>query len=72
MKETWEKAKELVKELAELFKEDEKKGDVEFLLKSDVAGIKRADIYKAKRDLGVQSAVTGFGKNQKTWWLIAE
>lgn len=42
------------------------------LLKSEAAGVKKADLYKAKRDVGIQSAVTGYGKNQKTWWLIAE
>lgn len=48
------------------------------VLESDVlsrcesAGIKRADLYKAKRDVGIQSSVTGYGKNQKTWWLLAE
>ena len=44
----------------------------EVLSKSDDAGIKRADLYKAKRDAGVQSAVTGYGKNQKTWWLLSD
>lgn len=37
----------------------------EVLRMSDAAGIKRADLNKAKRDIGVDSAVTGFGKNQR-------
>lgn len=42
----------------------------EVLLKSDASGIKRADLMKAKRDLQVDTATTGYGKNQKTWWFI--
>ncbi|MEE1085794.1 MAG: hypothetical protein U0L05_01270 [Schaedlerella sp.] len=44
----------------------------EVIAKSDEAGIKRAELYKARRDMNVQTAVTGYGKNQKTWWLPAE
>nr|DAS83842.1 MAG TPA: hypothetical protein [Caudoviricetes sp.] len=25
---------------------------------------------KVKRDIGVDTAVTGYGKNQKTWWFM--
>ena len=42
----------------------------EVLLKSDAHGIKRADLMKAKRELNVDQATTGYGKNQKTWWFI--
>lgn len=42
----------------------------EVLLKSDANGIKRADLMKAKRELNVDQATTGYGKNQKTWWFI--
>lgn len=42
----------------------------EILLKADANGIKRADLMKAKRDLQVDTATTGYGKNQKTWWFI--
>lgn len=42
----------------------------EVLLRADAAGIKRADLMKAKNDIGVDSATTGYGKNQKTWWFI--
>lgn len=42
----------------------------EVLLKADANGIKRADLMKAKRDLQVDTATTGYGKNQKTWWFI--
>ena len=44
----------------------------EVLRMSDAAGIKRADLNKAKRDIGVDSAVTGYGKNQKTWWFLPQ
>lgn len=42
----------------------------DILLKSDAAGIKRADLMKAKRDMHVDQSTTGYGKNQKTWWFI--
>lgn len=42
----------------------------EILLKSDAAGIKRADLMKAKRDMHVDQSTTGYGKNQKTWWFL--
>lgn len=42
----------------------------DILLKSDAAGIKRADLMKAKRDMQVDQSTTGYGKNQKTWWFI--
>lgn len=38
--------------------------------KSDVAQINRADLISAKKRLNVQSAVTGYGKNAKTWWFL--
>lgn len=44
----------------------------EVLRMSDAAGIKRADLNKAKRDIGVDTAVTGYGKNQKTWWFLPQ
>ena len=44
----------------------------EVLRMSDAAGIKRADLNKAKRDIGVDTAVTGYGKNQKTWWFMPQ
>lgn len=44
----------------------------EVVAKGEEAGISRADLYKAKRDIHVQVAVTGCGKNQKTWWLLSE
>ncbi len=49
---------------------DGKVNSEEVLLRSDGAGIKRADLMKAKNELGVDSATTGYGKNQKTWWFI--
>lgn len=39
---------------------------------ADAHGIKRADLNKAKRDLRVDTAVTGYGKNQKTWWFLPQ
>lgn len=39
---------------------------------ADAQGIKRADLNKAKRDLRVDTAVTGYGKNQKTWWFLPQ
>lgn len=43
----------------------------EVLRQADAAGIKRADLNKAKRDIGVDTANTGYGKNQKTWWFLS-
>lgn len=43
----------------------------EVLRQADSAGIKRADLNKAKRDIGVNTANTGYGKNQKTWWFLS-
>ena len=44
----------------------------EVLRAADAHGIKRADLNKAKRDLRVDTAVTGYGKNQKTWWFLPQ
>lgn len=44
----------------------------EVLRMADATGIKRADLNKAKRDIGVDTAQTGYGKNQKTWWFLSE
>lgn len=42
----------------------------DLLLQADEAGIKRSEIMKAKKDLGVQIDISGYGKNQKAWWYI--
>lgn len=44
----------------------------EVLRMADAAGIKRADLNKAKRVIRVDTAVTGYGKNQKTWWFLPQ
>lgn len=44
----------------------------EVLRMADAAGIKRADLNKAKRDLHVDTAATGYGKAQKTWWFLTD
>ena len=44
----------------------------EVLRAADAQGIKRADLNKAKRDLRIDTAVTGYGKNQKTWWVLPQ
>lgn len=49
---------------------DGKVNGEEVLLRADSAGIKRADLNKAKNTVGVDRSVTGYGKNQKTWWFI--
>lgn len=49
---------------------DGKVNGEEVLLRADSAGIKRADLNKAKNTVGVDTSVTGYGKNQKTWWFI--
>ena len=49
---------------------DGKVNGEEILLRADSAGIKRADLNKAKNTVGVDTSVTGYGKNQKTWWFI--
>lgn len=43
----------------------------ELLRMADASGIKRADLNKAKKDLGVDTSTTGYGKNQKTWWFLS-
>ena len=42
----------------------------DLLLQADEAGIKRSEIMKAKKDLGVQIDISGYGKNQKAWWYM--
>ncbi len=42
----------------------------DLLMRADEAGLKRSDVMKAKKDLGVQIESTGYGKNQKFWWYI--
>ena len=49
---------------------DGKVNGEEVLLRADSAGIKRADLNKAKNTVGIDTSVTGYGKNQKTWWFI--
>ena len=44
----------------------------EVIRMADSAGIKRADLNKAKRDLRVDTSTTGYGKSQKTWWFLSE
>lgn len=44
----------------------------EIIRMADAAGIKRADLNKAKRDLHVDTAATGYGKAQKTWWFLTD
>lgn len=44
----------------------------EVIRAADAQCIKRADLNKAKRDLRVDTAVTGYGKNQKTWWFLPQ
>lgn len=49
---------------------DGKVSGEEILLRADSVGIKRADLNKAKSTVGIDTSVTGYGKNQKTWWFI--
>ena len=44
----------------------------EVIRMADAAGIKRADLNKAKRDIRVDTSTTGYGKSQKTWWFLSE
>lgn len=44
----------------------------EVIRMADSAGIKRADLNKAKRDIRVDTATTGYGKSQKTWWFLTD
>lgn len=37
---------------------------------ADKAGISRAKVMQARKDLGVEIDVTGYGKNQKSWWYM--
>lgn len=38
--------------------------------RSDEAGIAREELAYAKKELGVEVDVQGYGKNQKIWWYI--
>lgn len=82
-----EKVKEDVKECAQVLKMTDYDKAVRFLKETlaggridgaevlrmaDATGIKRADLNKAKRDIGVDTAQTGYGKNQKIWWFLSE
>jgi len=49
---------------------DGKANGEEVLMRSDAAGIKRADLMKAKNTIGIDTQTTGYGKNQKTWWML--
>ena len=49
---------------------DGKVSGEKILLRADSVGIKRADLNKAKNTVGIDTSVTGYGKNQKTWWFI--
>lgn len=44
----------------------------EVIRMADAAGIKRADLNKAKRDIRVDTSTTGYGKSQKTWWFLSD
>lgn len=37
---------------------------------ADKAGISRTKVMQARKDLGVEIDVTGYGKNQKSWWYM--
>lgn len=37
---------------------------------ADKAGISRAKVMQARKDMGVEIDVTGYGKNQKSWWYM--
>lgn len=42
------------------------------LLEADSAGIKRSDLMKAKKELGITVETSGYNKNQKSWWYLVE
>lgn len=44
----------------------------EVIRMADAAGIKRADLNKAKRDIQVDTSTPEYGKTQKTWWFLAD
>lgn len=49
---------------------DGKMQNEDILKRCDERGLNRADVYKAKKEIGIETSVTGYGKNQKTWWFI--
>jgi len=42
----------------------------EVVSRAEMAGIKHADIMKAKNTVGIVASPKGYGKNQKVWWSI--
>lgn len=42
----------------------------EILMKAEAEGLKRSEIMKAKKELGVRIDSKGYGKNQKSFWYI--
>lgn len=40
------------------------------ILEAESAGIKRGDLMRAKKELGVQVETGSYGKNQKSWWYL--
>lgn len=49
----------------------EKALEEDIIRESQKKGIKQADLMAAKRDMDVQISTTGYGKNQKKWWLLS-
>lgn len=43
---------------------------VTVLNEADAAGIKRAELMKAKKELNVQTETSGYGKTQKSFWYL--
>lgn len=58
-----------VRFLEEILK-DGKVLESEVQRRGDAEGLSQADINKAKRELGVNVVATGYGKNQKKWWVL--
>lgn len=42
------------------------------LAKADAACIKRSEVMKAKKELGIEVRTTGYGKNQTAWWVMGD
>lgn len=54
--------------LQDVLSEGRMEGTV-LLAKADAACVKRSELMKARKDMGVQIKTVGYGKNQNAWWM---
>lgn len=74
IKDMLEKIRETEYDRAESFLRESLKGGqvnaMELMQNADDNGIKRSELMKAKAKLSVRIYVSGYGKNQKSWWSL--